>query len=72
MPHRNIAVLAAIAALSVGSFSAMRKARHRLAGKPHAKPPALQTWEGEGGGLPEGGPGASVPAPRRAAPKSNT
>ncbi len=32
----------------------------RYAAKPAAKPEAVQTWEGEGGGLPSGGPGAGV------------
>jgi hypothetical protein len=32
----------------------------RSHGKPAAKPEAVQTWEGEGGGLPSGGPGPGV------------
>ena len=32
----------------------------RFAAKPAAKPEEVQTWEGEGGGLPTGGPGAGV------------
>ncbi len=32
----------------------------RFAAKPAAKPEAVQTWEGEGGGLPSGGPGPGV------------
>ena len=32
----------------------------RFAARPAAKPEAVQTWEGEGGGLPTGGPGAGV------------
>jgi hypothetical protein len=32
----------------------------RFAAKPAAKPEEVQTWEGEGGGLPSGGPGAGV------------
>jgi len=32
----------------------------RLQAKPAAKPEAVQTWEGEGGGLPTGGPGPGV------------
>ncbi|MET0382532.1 MAG: hypothetical protein ABW032_03830 [Burkholderiaceae bacterium] len=28
--------------------------------RPAAKPHEVQTWEGEGGGLPTGGPGAGV------------
>jgi hypothetical protein len=32
----------------------------RFHARPAAKPEAVQTWEGEGGGLPAGGPGAGV------------
>ena len=32
----------------------------RFAARPAAKPEAVQTWEGEGGGLPSGGPGPGV------------
>ena len=32
----------------------------RFHAKPAAKPEEVQTWEGEGGGLPSGGPGAGV------------
>ena len=32
----------------------------RFHGKPAAKPEDVQTWEGEGGGLPSGGPGPGV------------
>jgi hypothetical protein len=32
----------------------------RFAARPAAKPEAVQTWEGEGGGLPTGGPGPGV------------
>ena len=32
----------------------------RTHGKPASKPEAVQTWEGEGGGLPSGGPGPGV------------
>jgi hypothetical protein len=64
--QRPLALLA-LAALSVAGWSALRnKHQQHLATKPHAKPEALQTWEGEGGGLPGGGPGqhaaASMPA----------
>jgi len=34
--------------------------RGRLSARPAAKPEAVQTWEGEGGGLPTGGPGPGV------------
>jgi hypothetical protein len=32
----------------------------RVQAKPAAKPEEVQTWEGEGGGLPTGGPGPGV------------
>jgi hypothetical protein len=32
----------------------------RFAARPAAKPHDVQTWEGEGGGLPTGGPGPGV------------
>ncbi len=32
----------------------------RFHARPTAKPEEVQTWEGEGGGLPTGGPGAGV------------
>jgi hypothetical protein len=32
----------------------------RYQARPKAKPPEVQTWEGEGGGLPTGGPGPGV------------
>ena len=32
----------------------------RFAARPAAKPEDVQTWEGEGGGLPTGGPGPGV------------
>jgi len=32
----------------------------RFEAKPAAKPEEVQTWEGEGGGLPTGGPGPGV------------
>ena len=38
----------------------------RFAARPATKPEAVQTWEGEGGGLPGGGPGPGV----RVAPAS--
>jgi hypothetical protein len=61
--QRPLTVLA-LAALSVAGWSALRnKHLQRLAAKPHAKAEALQTWEGEGGGLPNGGPGQHIAAP---------
>jgi len=40
----------------------------RTHGKPAAKPEAVQTWEGEGGGLPSGGPGPGVKVAPAAVP----
>lgn len=58
--HRTLALLA-VAALSLSGWTALRKRhRQRLAARPHAKPEALQHWEGEGGSLPDGGPGMKV------------
>ncbi len=58
--HRSVTLLA-LAALSLGGIKALRKKHtQRLAATPRAKPEALQTWEGEGGGLPNGGPGQTV------------
>jgi hypothetical protein len=40
---------------------------HRTTAKPRTKPVDVERWEGEGGGLPNGGPGAGVavePVPR--------
>jgi hypothetical protein len=58
--NRSLPLLA-LAALSVTGLNALRKKhRERLAATPKAKPAPLQTWEGEGGGLPNGGPGLTV------------
>jgi len=40
----------------------------RSQGKPAAKPEPVQTWEGEGGGLPSGGPGPGVKVTPAAVP----
>ena len=56
MAQRTIALMT-LAALCVVGWSAVRKThQRRLAAQPRAKPVALQTWEGEGGGLPKGVP----------------
>jgi hypothetical protein len=47
--------LACVALTRVGRVHAAR-----LHAKPAAKPEDVQTWEGEGGGLPSGGPGPGV------------
>ncbi len=44
------AALSRVGRVHTGRYQAM----------PAAKPEAVQTWEGEGGGLPSGGPGPGV------------
>lgn len=59
--------LLALTALAFTGLHALRKKHHeRLANTPKAKPEALQTWEGEGGGLPDGGPGQAIGANQNA------
>jgi len=51
----------ALITVAYAAFSRVNKvhaARYRA--KPAAKPEEVQTWEGEGGGLPSGGPGPGV------------
>lgn len=57
--------LLTLAALSLAGWAAFRsKQHHRLAvARSKAKPEALQTWEGEGGGLPDTGRGVNAPSP---------
>ncbi|HSW04619.1 hypothetical protein [Aquabacterium sp.] len=46
-----------LAAAGLVGWTALRKTQdHRAVKLSHAKTRALQTWEGEGGGLPDGGP----------------
>jgi hypothetical protein len=53
MPSRKLMFAAALAALAAGWLAAWRRARaRRLAARPQAQPRELQTWEGEGGGVP--------------------
>jgi hypothetical protein len=55
--------LTALALLGLGfvALSRVKTVHHgRQHMKPSAKPTEVQTWEGEGGGLPAGGPGAGV------------
>lgn len=56
----------ALAAAGLGGWAAWRNAsRRRAIDHSHAKTQALHTWEGEGGGLPNGGPHvALVDAPQ--------
>jgi hypothetical protein len=51
----------AIVTLAYAAFSRVGRVHHgRTHAKPAAKPEEVQTWEGEGGGLPSGGPGPGV------------
>ncbi len=51
----------ALITIAYAAFSRVNKVHAgRTHAKPAAKPEEVQTWEGEGGGLPSGGPGAGV------------
>jgi len=51
----------ALVTIAYAAFTRVNKVHTaRFDGKPAAKPEAVQTWEGEGGGLPSGGPGPGV------------
>lgn len=55
--------LTSLALLAIGLAALTRVSKvhqGRTQARPTAKPPEVQTWEGEGGGLPTGGPGAGV------------
>jgi hypothetical protein len=66
-------LLASLALVTVAYAVLSRAGKARAArrrGTPLAKPADVQTWEGEGGGLPGGGPGAGVKvAPAAADPE---
>jgi hypothetical protein len=65
----RIPALVAIAGISFACAALLRRAhRQQLSQRSPAKPPALQTWEGEGGGLPDGGPGVAAAPAAPAAP----
>ena len=52
-----------LALLTIGYLALTRVSKvhsARFAARPAAKPEEVQTWEGEGGGLPTGGPGPGV------------
>ena len=56
-------LLTSLALITIGAAALTRVNKvhaSRFAAKPAAKPEAVQTWEGEGGGLPSRGPGAGV------------
>ena len=65
MPSRKLMLAAALAALGAGWLASWRRARaRRLQARPRAKPDHLQTWEGEGGGVPgTGGQKAAAVTP---------
>lgn len=51
----------ALITIAYAAFTRVNKVHAtRFHAKPAAKPEAVQTWEGEGGGLPTGGPGPGV------------
>ena len=51
----------ALITVAYAAFSRVSKVHAaRYHAKPAAKPEEVQTWEGEGGGLPGGGPGPGV------------
>jgi len=51
----------ALITVAYAAFTRVNKVHAaRYQGKPAAKPEEVQTWEGEGGGLPSGGPGPGV------------
>jgi len=54
----------ALAAAGLSGWAAWRRAaKRRLVDHSHAKTQALHTWEGEGGGLPNGGPHVTLVEP---------
>jgi hypothetical protein len=51
----------ALAAITLAAYDRVRRIHaHRTTARPSAKPAEVERWEGEGGGLPTGGPGAGV------------
>jgi len=51
----------ALITIAYAAFSRVNKVHAgRTHARPAAKPEEVQTWEGEGGGLPSGGPGPGV------------
>ena len=51
----------ALVSIALASFSRVRNVHaHRTGARPRAKPLDVERWEGEGGGLPTGGPGPGV------------
>ena len=51
----------ALASIAYIAYSRVQHVHtHRTTAKPSAKPTEVERWEGEGGGLPTGGPGPGV------------
>ena len=51
----------ALLSLAYAAFSRVQHVHtHRTSAKPATKPVEVERWEGEGGGLPTGGPGPGV------------
>jgi hypothetical protein len=56
-------LLTSLALIGIGYLALARVSKvhtSRYHARPAAKPHEVQTWEGEGGGLPSGGPGPGV------------
>ena len=56
-------LLTSLALIGIGTLALSRVGKvhsSRYHARPAAKPEEVQTWEGEGGGLPSGGPGPGV------------
>ncbi|MBA3596660.1 MAG: hypothetical protein H0W40_04690 [Methylibium sp.] len=51
MRNRKLAITMALGALAAGCYAGFRRSQ-ALSSRPAAKPEHLQTWEGEGGGVP--------------------
>lgn len=67
MTYTSFLSKAAALTAAVALFRSIRRQQARgRAGQPKTQPEYLQTWEGEGGGLPEGP--ATAAAPANAAP----
>jgi len=51
MSNRKLAITMALGALAAGCYAGYRRSQARPS-RPAGKPEHLQTWEGEGGGVP--------------------
>jgi hypothetical protein len=60
MLMKLIETLALLTIAVVAGSRVQRVHRLRTQARPNAKPTEVERWEGEGGGLPTGGPGAGV------------